>query len=83
MALMCQGRLEFDAIETVHGIRIADYFAAELESPRGMADAGLVEVDERAIQVTPSGWFMVRAVAMVFDRHLQVMKERRRFSKIV
>ena len=36
-----------------------------------------------AIEVTPSGWFVVRAVAMVFDRHLRADPTRERFSRIV
>ena len=36
-----------------------------------------------AIQVTAAGWFLVRAIAMVFDHHLQVAKERRGFSRVV
>jgi oxygen-independent coproporphyrinogen-3 oxidase len=44
---------------------------------------GLVEVGEREIQVTATGWFFVRAVAMVFDRHLQADRVRERFSRII
>ena len=71
MALMCQGRLAFDPIERSHGIVVADYFATELEGLRRMEADGLVTVEPRAIQVTPMGWFFVRAVAMVFDRYLK------------
>jgi oxygen-independent coproporphyrinogen-3 oxidase len=83
MALMCQGRLEFEPIERAHGVRTADYFAHELESMGVMARSGLVEIEERAIQVTTAGWFLVRAIAMVFDRYLQSADERQRFSKVV
>jgi len=83
MALMCQGRLEFEPIERAHGVTMGDYFSHELESIRAMAQSGLVEIDEGAIQVTTSGWFLVRAIAMVFDRHLQSVKDRQRFSKVV
>jgi hypothetical protein len=30
-----------------------------------------------------AGWFLVRAIAMVFDRHLQFAKERHGFSRVV
>jgi oxygen-independent coproporphyrinogen-3 oxidase len=36
-----------------------------------------------AIQVTPLGWYFVRAVAMVFDRYCRVDASRERFSKII
>jgi oxygen-independent coproporphyrinogen-3 oxidase len=73
MALMCQGRLEFDPIERSHGIVVADYFAPELERLRQFAADGLVTVNARGVQVTPMGWFFVRAVAMVFDRYLKAV----------
>jgi oxygen-independent coproporphyrinogen-3 oxidase len=33
--------------------------------------------------VTATGWFFVRAVAMVFDRYLQTDRTTARFSKIL
>jgi oxygen-independent coproporphyrinogen-3 oxidase len=83
MALMCQGRVRFAAIEAAHDVRFGERFAAEMEKLRDMAAAGLVELDADGIRVTASGWFLVRAVAMVFDSHLQASRERRRFSRVV
>ena len=83
MSLMCQGRLDFEAIERVHGVVVNRHFAEELDALRGMAGSGLVEVDERSIQVTASGWFLVRAIAMVFDSHLRSAANPRLFSKLV
>ena len=36
-----------------------------------------------AIQVSAAGWYVVRAVAMQFDRYLQYDKLRERFSRII
>jgi oxygen-independent coproporphyrinogen-3 oxidase len=83
MALMCQGRLEFGPVERAHGVRMGEHFAKELEALRGLAQSGLVELEEAAIQVTAAGWFLVRAIAMVFDRHLQGAHARHRFSRVV
>jgi oxygen-independent coproporphyrinogen-3 oxidase len=83
MALMCQGQLEFESIDLAHLIDFKLYFAAELETLRGMQDQGLVELSETGIQVTAMGWFFVRGVAMVFDRYLQADRTRARFSKII
>ena len=83
MALMCQGRVEFEAIESAHPIRMRDTFAKELALLAPLAEAGLVEIERDAIQVTPAGWYLVRAVAMVFDRHLRSDPLRERFSRIV
>jgi oxygen-independent coproporphyrinogen-3 oxidase len=83
MALMCQGRVEFESIELAHLIDMRQTFAHEFEQLRPLEELGLVEVGEHAIQVTATGWFFVRAVAMVFDRHLQADKARERFSRII
>jgi oxygen-independent coproporphyrinogen III oxidase len=83
MALMCQGRLEFESIELAYFIDMKHHFAQELELLQAMQAQGFVELEPAAIQVTPLGWYFVRAVAMVFDRHLQVDKTRERFSKII
>ncbi len=83
MALMCQGRVEFESIELAHLIRMREYFASELERLLPMAEAGLVQIEPGAIQVTATGWYVVRAVAAVFDRALQGDKLRERFSRVI
>ncbi|MCJ0762901.1 oxygen-independent coproporphyrinogen III oxidase [Variovorax terrae] len=83
MALMCQGQLQFESVELAYLIEFRHHFAAELEALKALADQGLVELDDTGIQVTASGWFFVRAVAMVFDRYLQADRNRARFSKII
>ncbi|MDO8420197.1 MAG: oxygen-independent coproporphyrinogen III oxidase [Rubrivivax sp.] len=83
MALMCQGRVEIESVELAHLINMRETFAAEFERLKPLEAMGLVEVTDQAIQVTPTGWFFVRAVAMVFDRHLQADKVRERFSRII
>jgi oxygen-independent coproporphyrinogen-3 oxidase len=83
MALMCQGRVEFEAVERAHSIDMREYFAQELERLASLAQAGLVVLEPAAIQVTEAGWFLVRAVAMTFDRHLRADPVRERFSRVV
>jgi len=83
MALMCQGRLAYESIELAWLLDFRSYFAAELEQLRGLQDQGLVRLDDSGIQVTEEGWFFVRAVAMVFDRHLRADRQRAQFSRII
>ncbi len=83
MALMCQGRVEFELIERAHGVRMAEYFEAELRALEEMAASGLVTLEQGSVKVTASGWFLVRAVAMLFDKHLQSARDRHRFSKVL
>jgi oxygen-independent coproporphyrinogen-3 oxidase len=83
MALMCQGHCLFESIDLAYLIDFKSYFAAELDSLRQLEAQGLVLVDGSGIQVTPMGWYFVRAVAMVFDRYLQSDRTRARFSRII
>ncbi len=83
MAIMCQGHLDFEHVERAHGIRFADYFENELRALDALVESGLVVRTPSHVDVTVAGWFLVRAIAMVFDRHLQAAKERHRFSKVV
>jgi len=83
MALMCQGRVEFESIALAHLIEMREYFAGELQQLAPLVEAGLVEIEADAIQVTAAGWYVVRAVALVFDRYLQTDKLRQRFSRII
>ena len=60
-----------------------DYDASHIEVLEGLAAEGLVRLSPTGIQVTEAGWFLVRAIAMVFDKHLRVDQDRARFSKII
>jgi oxygen-independent coproporphyrinogen III oxidase len=83
MALMCQGRVDFAAIEQAHGVDFAAHFKPELQRLREHETMGLVCLSERDIQLTASGWYFVRALAMVFDRYLQLDPVPDRFSRVV
>lgn len=83
MALMCQGEVLFETIEAACLLDFASYFGPELQRLRELEDQGLVRVDATGIRVTPAGWYVVRAVAMVFDRYLQADRQRARFSRIL
>jgi oxygen-independent coproporphyrinogen-3 oxidase len=83
MALMCQGRVQFESIELAFMVDFKTYFAVELKALEDLAGTGILEVEEGAIQVTSTGWFFVRAIAMLFDRYLQLDRNRARFSRII
>jgi oxygen-independent coproporphyrinogen III oxidase len=83
MAIMCQGRVEFESIELAHLIDMREYFGAELERLAPFAAEGLVEIDDESIEVTALGWYFVRGVAMVFDRYINADQTRARFSRII
>jgi oxygen-independent coproporphyrinogen III oxidase len=83
MSIMCQGEVQFESIELAYMIDFKQYFSAELKALEPLRNAGMVKFDESGIEVTQIGWFFVRAIAMAFDKHLQVDRNRARFSKII
>ncbi|MCV0440420.1 MAG: oxygen-independent coproporphyrinogen III oxidase [Hydrogenophaga sp.] len=83
MSLMCQGEVQFEPIELGHLIDFRRHFAREIEALDELAALGLVQVDATGLHVTEAGWYLVRAIAMVFDRNLQVDENRARFSRII
>lgn len=83
MALMCQGEVVFESIEVAWLLDFRSYFGPELALLREPAEEGLVELADDAIQLTPRGWYFVRAVASVFDRYLQADRSRSQFSRLL
>ncbi|MFM6990297.1 MAG: oxygen-independent coproporphyrinogen III oxidase [Rhodoferax sp.] len=83
MAIMCQGAVDFESISLAYLVNFRRHFTAELEALAPLAEQGLVVLGDDSIEVTETGWFFVRAVAMVFDRHLQANRNLNRFSKIL
>ena len=83
MAIMCQGRVDFESIELAYLIDFKQYFSSELRQLEPLVELGLVQMESDGVRVTPLGWYFVRGVAMVFDRHLQADKTVERFSRII
>jgi len=82
-ALACQFRLSKESIAIRYLLEFDRYFAPELEDLARLADDGLVEMDDEWITVTPAGRLLVRAVCMVFDKHLRFARERGRYSRVM
>ena len=83
MALMCQGRVEMADIEEAYLLNFASYFSRELIQLKAFVAPGLVKLDAYSIEVTSHGWYVVRAIAMVFDKYVQTDGQRAHFSKIL
>lgn len=82
-AIMCQGRVCFEEIETEFNIDFTDYFALELDSLRPLEADGLVELSEQSIEVTPTGLLLLRAIAMKFDEYLIKNFQGSSYSKVI
>jgi oxygen-independent coproporphyrinogen-3 oxidase len=83
MALMCQGRVDFESIELAYLLDFKQYFQVEMCQLEPLVESGLVQIEADGIRVSQLGWYFVRAVAMVFDRHLQADRNVERFSRII
>ncbi len=83
MSIMCQGEVQFEAIELSHMINFKQYFSEELERLQILKNAGMVTFNEAGLEVTEMGWYFVRAIAMAFDQYIQADQNRARFSKII
>ncbi len=81
MALMCRGRLDFNAMGDAFAIDFRRYFAVEFAALGPLVANGLVRLSDHDLVVTEQGWFLVRAVAMVFDLYCRA--NRTRFSRVV
>ncbi|MET3496606.1 oxygen-independent coproporphyrinogen III oxidase [Variovorax boronicumulans] len=81
MALMCRGRVDFNAMGEAYAVDFRRYFATEFAALGPLVAQGLVRLSDHDLVVTEQGWFLVRAVAMVFDRYCR--ENRARFSRVV
>ncbi|KPC55442.1 oxygen-independent coproporphyrinogen III oxidase [Amantichitinum ursilacus] len=86
--LMCQFSLDVNAFEQKWQIDFADYFAAELMALLPLAEDGLLNISalplpKGSLQVSAKGRMLIRSIAMVFDRHLQLGRSQARYSRLV
>jgi oxygen-independent coproporphyrinogen-3 oxidase len=71
MQLMCSGEIDLAAVERRFGIEFLAYFAATLPGLRRLADDGLLLLEGSRIVTTARGRFLLRVIAMAFDRYLE------------
>ena len=83
MAIMCQGEVNYARIEAAHAIDFHSRFAHELAQLQALEAQGLLALGRHGFKLPPSGWYVVRAVAMVFDKYLHAERDRTRYSRVV
>ena len=81
--LLCQSTLDIPSFEQAWSIDFAAYFAPDLEQVQTLEHDGLVELNEKSIDITPRGRFLARIIAMRFDRHLREAKSIAKFSRVI
>jgi oxygen-independent coproporphyrinogen III oxidase len=68
--LMCAGEIDIRATEEQYGIVFSRYFSDALHRLQPLFADGLVVAEPKRIRATPTGGFLVRNIAMCFDRYL-------------
>jgi oxygen-independent coproporphyrinogen-3 oxidase len=71
MRLMCDFRLDFDALSAELGIDFRTYFRREIASLTEFEAEGLLLFTQRGIRITDPGRLLTRNLAMRFDAHLR------------
>lgn len=82
-ALICNFRLDYAAVERAWDVDFQDYFAQDLKLLAPLAKDGLVDVDEKGIQVTPKGRLLIRNICMCFDAYLRQKARMQQFSRVI
>jgi oxygen-independent coproporphyrinogen-3 oxidase len=84
--LMCNFRVDREAVARAFDIDFDRYFARELAAlaaPGGPVSDGLVRIAPDALEVTRHGRLFVRTVCMIFDRYLAAHQGSRTFSRTI
>ncbi|MFW5968923.1 MAG: coproporphyrinogen III oxidase, partial [Persicimonas sp.] len=68
--IMCRKRLDFGAISAEMEIDFERYFADEIDQLAPLEEDGLVRRGSNHLQITPTGRYFLRNIAMVFDVYL-------------
>jgi oxygen-independent coproporphyrinogen-3 oxidase len=80
--LMCQGEIDAARVEERYGIDFRAYFADSLAKLAPLAADGLVTVEPLRIAATSRGRYLLRIIAMCFDRYLAAAQAPR-YSKAI
>ncbi len=83
MALMCQGYVDFESVETEFLIDFRRHFAAELQRLAPYVQQGHLVDSGDALELTLTGWYVVRNIAMVFDSYLTADRLHAAYSRVL
>ncbi len=68
-SILCQGQVDFEAIDLSFGVACRHLFADALETLTPMVGDGLLVINETGFQLTPLGRIFSRNIAMPFDAY--------------
>ncbi|MEO1204428.1 MAG: oxygen-independent coproporphyrinogen III oxidase, partial [Pseudomonadota bacterium] len=82
-AIMCDGRIDKQALGSEFGVDFDDAFATELAALAPLERDGLVRLGADVIDITPVGRILLRSIAGVFDAYRADAARENRCSRIV
>ena len=83
MEVMCHGYIDKRAFQAKYAHDFDDYFAKEKQNIAELSQDNLIQQDRDRISVTTQGRYMLRNIAMVFDRYRGIPDSHTKFSKTV
>jgi len=75
MRLMCDMKLDYDAMSKQLAIDFQSYFSRELANLTSLEEDGLVGLSPNGMSVTESGRLLIRNIAMCFDPNVSAPRE--------
>lgn len=81
--IMCDFRLDFSSIAKKFNLDFATYFMLELVDLQDTANLGLIIYTNYGFMVTNSGRFLIRNVAVVFDKYYRQKEGKTKYSKVI
>ncbi len=81
-SLMCQGLINIAMIEANYAIEFNEYFADSLKQMQPLIDDGLVQVSQHQIHASEQGRWLLRHIAMCFDKYHNI-NNRVQYSKAI
>lgn len=81
--IMCLGYIDIRLIETAFGVVFREHFASEMNRLQGMGADGLLTFFPERVELTATGRFLMRNVAMVFDEYLAARNQDRPLSRVI
>ena len=82
--VMCQFSLNYSKIGQKFNLDFNEYFATEIHDLESLGELGLIEITDFGFVVKETGRFLIRNIAVVFDKYYRETKaNNKRYSKVI
>jgi oxygen-independent coproporphyrinogen-3 oxidase len=81
--IMCQFKLDFNQVASKYQLNFPEYFATELADLPALVELGLITLNATNLEVSSKGRFLIRNVAVIFDKYLRQRQDSKRYSKVI